>query len=223
MSEEFEKEASRYGRYMEEITEDITDIVQQFGCQPILFIGSGLSKRYFNAPSWENLLDYLATHCSFVDKGLGYYKQSLKSPAKIGEEFAARYHEWAWSSGRNEFPEDMFSPSVDAQAYIKFKIAAYLKSITPVDIKALKENGNPSEIDAVRRIKPHAIITTNYDQMIEILFPDLTPIIGQQILKGQQVAVGEIYKIHGCVSEFEGIVFTETDYNIFAKTPFENA
>lgn len=62
-------------------------------------------------------------------------------------------------------------------------------------------NGFGDEISALRQIKPHAIITTNYDQMIEVLFPDLQPIIGQQILKGQQVSIGEIFKIHGCVRE----------------------
>lgn len=207
----------RYERYMEEISEGIAETIQQLGCQPILFIGSGLAKRYVNAPSWDDLLSHLAASCSLIDKEIGYYKQSLKTSPKIGEEFAERYHEWAWSSGKNEFPDDMFGPSVDAQAYIKFKIANYLRSLTPVSLEDLMALGHESEIRALQAIKPHAVITTNYDQMIEIVFPDHQPIIGQQILKGQQLAVGEIFKIHGCVSDYSQIVFTQSDYEAFTR------
>lgn len=131
------QEPTKYDRYVDEISEDIAETVQQFGCQPILFIGSGLARRYFGAPSWDELLTYLAGKCSSIDKGLGYYKQSLKTAPKIGEEFAARYQEWAWSAGSNEFPKEMFGPDVDAQAYIKFAIASYLKSITPPTVADL--------------------------------------------------------------------------------------
>ncbi|MGX5827812.1 hypothetical protein [Mesorhizobium sp. 43Arga] len=81
----------RYERYVAEITEDITNTVEEFGCQPILFVGSGLSKRYMGAPSWEELLGFLAEKASNIDKGLVFYKQLLKDPIKIGEEFARLY------------------------------------------------------------------------------------------------------------------------------------
>lgn len=208
---------TRYDRYVEEITEDIAETVQQFGCQPILFIGSGLARRYFGAPSWDELLGMLADKCSLIDKGLGFYKQSLKSPMAIGEEFARKYQEWAWAAGHNEFPETMFGEDVPATSYIKFAIAQHLKEITPDSVEAIKSIGYDEEIAALQEIRPHAIITTNYDQMIEVLFPDLQPVIGQKILRGQQVAIGEIFKIHGCVSEFSDIVFTQSDYEAFAK------
>jgi hypothetical protein len=208
---------SRYQRYKEEITEDIAETVQQLGSQPILFIGSGLAKRYFGAPNWEELLGHLADSCSIIDKGLGFYKQSLGNPMAIGEEFAARYQEWAWTSGHNEFPEQLFADDVAASTYIKFKISQHLQSITPSSVEKLNVDGHDGEIEALRAIKPHAIVTTNYDQMIEVLFPDLEPIVGQQILKGQAVTIGEIFKIHGCVSDPAGLVFTSSDYDTFVK------
>ena len=207
----------RYDRYVEEVTEDIAETVQNFGCQPILFVGTGLAKRYFGAPSWDGLLGILAEKCTLIDKGLGFYKQSLGTPMDIGEEFARRYHEWAWTSGHNLFPEAMFESDVAASSYIKFKIAHYLKSITPNNAEDLGSESYSSEIRALQAIKPHAIITTNYDQMLEVLFPDLQPIIGQQILKGLQVTIGEIFKIHGCVSDYSSLVFTRSDYNLFGK------
>src|SRR5690606_27671764 len=115
-------QAARFERYVEEISEDITETVRSMGCQPILFIGSGLARRYMNAPSWDELLAHLAAQCSAIDKGLGFYRQSLKTPMKIGEEFARLYQEWAWDAGRNEFPVAMFGDDVDSQAYLKFKV-----------------------------------------------------------------------------------------------------
>ena len=210
-------QATKYERYIEEISEDITETVKTMGCQPILFIGSGLSRRYMKAPSWDELLNHLASNCSHIDKGLGFYKQSLKTPMRIGEEFARLYQEWAWDTGKTEFPEDMFGEDVDSQAYIKFKIANHLGSLTPNSLEELGSEEHKAEIDALCRIKPHAIITTNYDQMIEIIFPDHAPIVGQQILQGQQLSIGEIYKIHGSVEDYNSVVFTQTDYDHFIK------
>nr|WP_261397496.1 SIR2 family protein [Nitratireductor aquimarinus] len=111
----------------------------------------------------------------------------------------------------------MFGEDVNAQAYLKYKVATYLDSITPADISKLGNDSFRDELDALRGIKPHAIITTNYDRMIEMIFPDHEPIVGQHILRGQQLSVGEVYKIHGSIEEPDSIVFTQTDYDEFAK------
>ncbi|CAO4182108.1 SIR2-like domain-containing protein [Methylorubrum populi] len=208
---------SRYERYVEEIAEDIAEMVQEFGCQPILFVGSGLSRRYFGAPSWDELLSQLAKDCSKITKSVAFYKQSFGTSPIIGEEFAKYYQEWAWEDGRASFPDPMFEDGIDAQSYIKFWISRILEATTPTDIIGLYASGHENEINSLRQIKPHAIITTNYDRMLEVIFPDHEPIIGQQILKGAAVAIGEIFKIHGCVSEFGSLVFTQSDYDHFAK------
>ncbi|MFN3277065.1 MAG: SIR2 family protein [Paracoccus hibiscisoli] len=208
---------ARFERYAEEISEDITETVKTMGCQPILFIGSGLSRRYMNAPSWDELLAHLAEQCTAIDKGIGFYRQSLKTPIRIGEEFARLYQEWAWGAGRDEFPPELFDDDVDAQAYLKFKVAQHLASLTPQGPANLGNDEHKPEIEALCKIKPHAVITTNYDRMIEMIFPNHEPIVGQQILKGQQLSVGEIYKIHGSVENPDSIVITTTDYDNFYK------
>jgi hypothetical protein len=130
---------TKYEQYVDDVKEEITDCLQTMGCQPILFIGSGLSKRYFDGPTWDELLSHLATLCPLIDKDYAYYKQSLNGPLAVGEEFARRYQEWAWGNGRNQFPGDMFNNSVPAQAYIKFQIAEYLRSLTPTSLSALSD------------------------------------------------------------------------------------
>ena len=99
--------------YNARTAEEIIKCVEHMGCQPILFIGSGLSKRYFGAPSWEELLVRLAKDCPAIDKEYGYYKQTLKDPIAIGEEFARLYQQWAWGKGRSKFPDALFDPLTD--------------------------------------------------------------------------------------------------------------
>lgn len=111
----------------------------------------------------------------------------------------------------------MFDDNVNSQACLKFKIASYLGSFTPKSLNELGAEEHKAEIDSLCKIKPHAVITTNYDQMIEMIFPNHEPIVGQQILRGQQLSVGEIYKIHGSVDDHNSIVFTQTDYEEFIK------
>lgn len=213
---EQEPRETRYERYVEEITEDITNTVQEFGVQPILFVGSGLTKRYMGGPSWEELLSYLANKCSTIDKGLGFYKQSLGHPIDIGQEFSKLYQDWAWAAGNNEFPKEMFGDNVNKHSYIKYKISEFFKNIKPPSISGLTIAYH-QEIEALSKIRPHAIITTNYDEMLEMVFPDYERIIGQQILKGQQVCIGELYKIHGCVTEHDSLIFTKDDYDEWQK------
>jgi hypothetical protein len=179
------------------------------GCQPILFIGTGLSRRYFAAPTWEELLAILADRCPLIDKDYAYYKQTLKAPAAIGEEFARLYQEWAWSAGKADFPAEMFAPEVSSQAYIKYVIAKLFEDITPKSVAAIKDASMRAEITALQEIRPHALITTNYDQFLEVAFPDYQPVIGQNIIRSAQILTGEIFKIHGCMSDYQSLVFTQ--------------
>ncbi len=169
-------------------------------CQPILFVGSGLSKRYFSGPSWDELLASLAKQCPLIDKEYAYYKQTLRDQAVIGEEFARLYQQWAWDKGRNQFPPEMFSEDVQPHAYIKYVIARNLTQITPNGVAEVKNANLKAEINALQSIHPHAIITTNYDQF-----------------QGTQVLFGEVFKIHGCVSNYPSLVFTQADYLEFMK------
>ncbi len=218
MGEEINLEikANSYERYKEEIKEDISNTLQEFGVQPILFVGSGLTKRYMNGPSWEELLGVLADGCPAIEKGLAFYKQSLDNMIAIGQEFSNLYRSWAWGNGKGSFPDYMFEADVNKHSYIKFKISEFFAKARPVDINGLNA-AYSEEISALAGIKPHAVITTNYDEMLEIIFPDHERIIGQQLLRGQQICIGEIYKIHGCVTKHDSLVLTRDDYDEWLK------
>lgn len=65
-----------YKQYQEEVTADVAKIIADASCQPILFIGSGFTKRYTQGPNWEELLGLLAKACPLIDKDFAYYKQA---------------------------------------------------------------------------------------------------------------------------------------------------
>lgn len=206
------------GSYRSQIKADIDACLSKMGCQPILFVGSGLSRRYFSAPSWDELLATLAKNCPLIDKEYAYYKQTLKTPLAVGEKFAHLYKEWAWDKGKNQFPAEMFTDASPEQGYIKYAIAQLLTAMTPTDVSSITDPALKREITALKGVRPHAVITTNYDQFLERVFPDFEPVIGQRIIHGTQILFGEVFKIHGCVSDCNSLVFTQRDYDEFNET-----
>jgi|OM-RGC.v1.016141184 hypothetical protein len=167
-----------YNSYIERAEEKLRKASENLGCQPILFIGSGLSKRYTGSPSWDELLEELADNCDLIEQPLGYYKQKYDGNAEIGDEFARKFQEWAWSTGRKNFPDHLFEKDVNQSSYIKYYIQKILENYKKLNNKTFQD-----EIEKLKKIRPHAIITTNYDSMIEDIFPDHEKIIGQKILQ----------------------------------------
>jgi hypothetical protein len=204
-----------YSQYRMEATADIAKTLSDGGCQPILFIGSGFSKRFISAPNWDELLSAMAAICPRIKKGYAYYKQTFGDPIKIGAAFAEEFKEWAWDDGKNEFPPELFDAKQPTDIFLKFKVAEYLTKLTPDNLGGISDASLMRELVALMGIHPHAVITTNYDRLIEIIFPEYEAIIGQRILRMSHTSIGEIFKIHGCVSEPGSIVLTERDYEAF--------
>ncbi|KWH15126.1 SIR2 family protein [Burkholderia multivorans] len=205
-----------YKQYQEEVTADVAKVLADAECQPILFVGSGFSKRYAGGPNWEELLTALAKKCPLIDKDFAYYKQTYNADfKKIGSVFTDLYREWAWGKGKDEFPADYFSATAPADIFIKHAIAELLKGLGP---NAKGSYGSPeldAEIEALKNVSAHAIITTNYDEVIEPLFPEYETVIGQQIMRKGYLAIGEIFKIHGCRTIPQSLVVNEADYQRF--------
>ena len=78
-----------YAQYQAETVADVSALIKKKACQPILFVGSGFSKRFCGAPNWEGLLTELANECPEVEHEYAYYAQSGKSLPEIGSIFAA--------------------------------------------------------------------------------------------------------------------------------------
>ena len=193
----------------------ISSTIRDYGCQPILFIGSGLSRRYIKGPSWNELLEYVIATCPRIDKALAYYQQIFGDPLKIGSAFAKEVRLWAWEEGKNQFPASAFGQNTRPDFYLKYLVCEKLRSLTAQGLKFKQDFDD--EIAALQRIRPHSIITTNFDHMIEELFPEFEPVIGEQIFRSTNLSIAEIFKIHGCVTDPETIVLTQEDYEHFIQ------
>jgi len=204
-----------YAQYQDEIKADVAATLQRLQCQPILFVGSGFSLRYASGPNWEALLSQLAQACPTIDKDFAYYKQKYNGDlTMVGSHFANEYFEWAWSKdGKKNFPPDLFAADVPRDAYVKYKAADLLKHLSTSGAnKALQ-----MELDALKKLGPHALITTNYDALLEPLFPKYEVVVGQSVFRQSALVVGEIFKIHGSVAEPRSMVLTKEDYDVFNR------
>jgi hypothetical protein len=202
-----------YTAHLERVTSRIVSTVQEEAMQPILFLGSGITKRYIDGPSWVELLEKLSEECPITEREVSYYTQKGLSEEEVSSQLAEDYYEWAYGSGRDQFPDQLYDEQeYDEDIFIKYAIAEYFRDTVPNSLEEIDEE-HEEEIRLLREINPHAIITTNYDQLLELIFPDYEPIIGEQVIKSPQQNVGEIFKIHGCVSNPDSLVLTENDYD----------
>lgn len=209
--------------YQETIRADIASSIEALQVQPILFIGSGLSQRYFNAPNWKELMELLVEQCPKLTKRFAHYQQNHKFNGHVNymtmaSEFVEAYQEWAWeidSSEDSKFPTELFEPDIDKNEYIKHIVSDIFKNIT--DSVEIEHHPLSEEIKLLQNIKPHAIITTNYDGILEHIFPDYQKVIGEKVIRANYTTYGEILKIHGCYQDRKSIILTNEDYDQFNK------
>lgn len=187
----------------------LRDKIEQLAVSPVYFVGSGLSRRYFDSPNWEGLLREIR---STWDRSFDYYLQGYKNGnnyelEKLAEQLCEMYYE--------KLTDEELEPNKDKVYYFKKRIVDIINNYMYTKIDSFDKN---HEIIALKKTSPSAIITTNYDTFLEEMFPDYDVYVGQQSLLSTNLgAVGEIYKIHGSVTDVNSIVITETDYNNFEK------
>jgi hypothetical protein len=178
-----------FEEYKEEMIADIEETVTRANCQPVIFAGTGLSIRYFGAPSWDGLLETIVEDCDSLGQEYGFYRQT-REPTEVGQFLSEEYAEWAWSEyadydeddDETELPDwskNLFDYENDRDVFLKAKIADHLREKTPETVDDLNEetvhedislDDALREIELLQEIQPHAVITTNYDRFFEAIF-----------------------------------------------------
>jgi hypothetical protein len=200
-----------FNEYQAEVIKDIKSCLEGLQVQPILFMGAGISQRYMNSPCWEDLLKFLADLCPLITRPYGYYNQMHNgNKPMIASDFSELYAEWAWDAGKDNFPEKYFTGSNSKDIYIKHVISNHLNSLSAgVDFDTHEHR---EEIQKLIKIRPHAVITTNYDDVLERIFENYQPIVGHDVVTVNYTSYGEIMKIHGSSTEPESLIITNDDY-----------
>lgn len=178
---------------------------------PFLFLGSGFSRHYLGTPQWDGILQKFAPH-----KLAQYYsKLNTDSLIKVATAIAKDVTEEFWNlDDDDEFKMAVQDKVLDGSSVLKIKISDYLKKQSLHDFPDEYEE----EIHILERLCIDGIITTNWDDTAERLFPKFTPYVGQeQLFFSSTYSVGEIYKIHGSYKIPQSLILTENDYDGFSK------
>lgn len=203
-----------YKLYIEKSSKIITSLLAQCGARPVLFVGSGMTRRYLNGPSWRELLEKIAQRASIPDDKFAYLAQKAGQDwIELGTLLSSEVHQWAFGAGRNSFPKTYFSAESDQDAFIKFLASQILDELTPNIIHL--SQALAQEVRAFQKIAPHAVITTNFDKFLEDQFPEYKLVIGEEIIPLSTIITGELYKIHGTTSDPMSLVLTRRDYERF--------
>lgn len=212
----------------------IEEIVSSFSTTPILFIGSGLTRRYLNLPNWENLLSEFAKRLSPNDsfifssyKNRAEQQLEKKGFSQINKEdllpltatliegdFNTRWFQEP-SFRKVTHPTILEQIQNDSLSPFKAEIAHYLEQYSTPNPQYASEI---NDLKALFDKHLSGIITTNYDTFIESISDSYTTYIGQNELIFSPIQeIGEIYKIHGSLTDPKSIIINRSDYDQFKK------
>lgn len=194
----------------------ILEIFQESQSSPFLFVGSGFSRRYFDLPQWDELLKKFCENEDEFDELLSSANQNLPQVATL---LAEKYHQRWWQNPENESKRHDFKIKFKGEklknrtSALRMELSEYINGLAHAN-----EYNLENEINALKQVNIDGIITTNWDGLLENLFPDHEVFVGQEdLLFSNTHAVGEIYKIHGCASDHNSLILTSEDYENFHK------
>lgn len=193
---------------------------------PVLFIGSGISRRYlYNFPDWDGLLQrsfekvnpdpfyYSQYKERFLREGCSTFEMNIKLATVIENDFNSAFY-----ARKIKIPiGNSKNPSWVKQGISPYKM--YLVSV----FKNLTLNRDPALLEEIEKFKLlknkiTAVITTNYDTFIESsVFSDDYQVFCHQneLFSADSYNIAEIYKIHGSILDAKSIIITENDYLAF--------
>lgn len=197
---------------------EIFEHLKKFYTAPFLFVGSGLPRRYLGIDDWTGLLRRMS---ALTDRPYEYYRASGdgKEP-QIATEIAKDLHLKWWDADEYAGSRETFkSDAINKESALKIEIAKLIEQKSasiPVSPDLQKE------LNTLQNATIDGIITTNWDLLLEGLFPGFKKFLGQEeLLFSSPQSVGEIYKIHGCCISPNSLIVTANDYESFqARNPY---
>ena len=205
---------------------NLKEIIDHFNTTPFLFVGSGITRRYYNLPSWRGLLEIFISKISDDEFAFASYENKAKETIKNKNELYPKIVELIEKEFNNLwFKNEKDIRNLDEYYYNKVK----QESISPFKAEIamyIKKQSNlvPTYIEEIEKLKALSIksiagiITTNYDDFFENNFEGYKRYVGQDelIFSGIQ-GIGEIYKIHGTIEEPKSIIINTKDYEEFQE------
>lgn len=204
---------------------NLEEIIKKFDTIPILFAGAGITRRYYDLPSWRGLLEIFARKVKDDDFTFSSYENAAKNISNIDKEIYPIIAELIERDYNELWFKNEIIRNNDAEILNKIKD----KGLSPFKAEMaiyIRENSKMSdnykvEIEKLKEISKNSIagvITTNYDNFFENLFEDYKCFVGQEELIFSTIhGIGEIYKIHGSIDKPSTIIINNKDYDRFNK------
>jgi hypothetical protein len=152
---------------MVDFCDDFDCHMASFRTPPILFVGAGLSRRYLGLDDWTGLLMHVAR---LTDRSFQYYLASADGDLPtVATLIAERLHESWWSEARFADARTRHERELHtAESACKAAVSDYIASKVTVSTDA----GLVRELDLLANVVVDGIVTTNYDALVEQMFPD---------------------------------------------------
>lgn len=159
-----------------DITESLKEIIKASPTAPFLFIGSGFSRRYLDLEDWEGLLTRFGDNLStgFVK----YASESNDNLALAAQNMASAYSEYWWKLPQAKVISKSPNWYKHITAPLRYDVCEYLKNI-PLGVKSLQDE---LEILISEKTVIDGVITTNWDLLLEDIFPTYKVYVGQSNL-----------------------------------------
>lgn len=208
------------------MAKSILDKIVENKKMPVLFVGSGISKRYlYNFPNWEELLKlsfkevnsdpfYYGQYVErFNRDNLSDFEKNTKLASIIENDFNSAFYarKIKIKLGNSKNPN-----------WVNQGVSPY-KMFLVHFFKKLSINRDPSLQEEIAKFsllknKISAVITTNYDCFLEneVFKNDYEVFCHQnELFSSDSYNIAEIYKIHGSITDAKSIVITQRDYQNF--------
>ncbi|MCR0152036.1 SIR2 family protein [Holdemanella porci] len=201
----------------------IEQLIENLDTIPFLFVGSGLSRRYYNLPDWIGLLKVMVDKLnkdSFAFRSYEDRASFESNPYGINPKIASLIEEdfnkeWFQNPAIRNLDEIYLEKVEKGCSPFKAEMSYYLKQ------KSVLHSNLKDEVTLLNNIAKKSIagiITTNYDLFFETYLSEYKVYIGQQALLFSQLqGIAEVYKIHGSLNDPQSIVINEKDYKEFKE------
>lgn len=202
---------------------NIDDVIEKFNTTPFLFLGSGITRRYYNLPDWRGLLEHFAREIKDDDFTYSSYENKAEKEEcpvgllpKVAKLIQKDYDEkWFRCPDIRRVGEDALKKIKKGLSPFKAEVAAY------IDENSKEVPSYKNEIDKLAELSVKniaGVITTNYDSFLEAHFQGYEKYVGQkQLIFSAIQGIAEIFKIHGSIEEPDTLIINEQDYLDFER------
>lgn len=208
----------KYSNYLNKRLKKVKDDISSSGRRPILFVGSGMSQRYFGAPNWVDLLKELF-NVPNATKPFEYYMQEYNQDLiKVADRLVTLYRRYYWNGEvKKGSPSKLYNSKNKKDVFLKYQISKMLKN--NYNNFSVEGSKYKEELNSLRKVTPQSIITTNYDTLLDDIFPKYNVLTGNDVFRSEKANSSfNIYKIHGSVNNYQDIVIDSDDYKRFNDT-----